>query len=284
MKVTKTLLVFILSLLLITAVALPAAADVIIEPDDSFYSLHKKECVYSPRSYILNSEVGHVYLYKNPKSSFTVEGFPNGKQVYVAYLYTNPDDGTVWGHFNDQGWFRMSDLSVIYDSTSFFEEYNEDIVSEPVGTYTYDPNDTREVVFWNYPGGKVVRQGEAGFDLAESSGSFYVDDAGNEWCHIGYYYGHRNIWVCLSDPYSTEVGGYSIEHNQVLLKADPTPEKNIPRVPQDDGNGPKDRTVMLTLIGVGIIAVVAITTILIRVIYAGKKPTDPDSAEKSDKT
>ena len=41
----------------------------------------------------------------------------------------------------------------------------------------------------------------------------YTDAAGREWGHVGYWYGNRNIWFCLSDP-----------ENQNLSVEDHTPD------------------------------------------------------------
>ena len=45
----KKLLALALVCLMLTALAIPAAADVIIEPQNIFYVTHKKECEYSQK-------------------------------------------------------------------------------------------------------------------------------------------------------------------------------------------------------------------------------------------
>ncbi len=279
MKHIRKLLILVTACLFLLLPAMPAAADIIVEPNNMFYKLHSDDCTHAPRYYLLNSTEGHVYLYKSPHSSITVEGYPNGTEVYIPYLYTDPDDGSVWGLYNEQGWFLMSELSLIYDSQSFREEHADALTPYVEGSFPLELDETKEIVFWAYPGGKMSYK-QADPHLTEGIYDTYTDEYGNTWGYIGYHYGRRNVWVCLNDPFSTEVGGYHVEKNDVSLKADPTPSDEISRFPW--GWGIAILIITVLLIGVGILVVVAVTVVIICFVFVKKKPAAPAGADATE--
>ncbi len=266
MKIAMKVFLFTLVALLLLVPALPAAADVIVEPRDDFYEDNLEHCTRDPHSYIINSAAGYTYLYKNPKSSTSLEGFSNGESVYIEFLYTDPNDGNVWGCYQDRGWFRMSDLSRIYDSDSFREEFQAEI-RPYVEDYSFEASEENPVTLWAYPGGAMKDRVNFPHILENVSG-VYNDGAGNTWGYIGYLYGMRDVWICLSDPYSTTVGGYAVEKNKVSLKAEPVEKQNIP---EPEGN---DNYTVLIATGILVAIVVAFTTILCVVFFKQKKKGD----------
>ncbi len=264
MKTVKQLLIMMLLCVTVVSLGLPAYADVIYEPNDLFYKTHSDECVYNNyRQYTVNTEQGHAYLYVSPESEMTVEGYPNGSTVTVEWLYTD-GDGETWGLIPEEnGWFRMSDLTVVYDSFSFLEEHEGEMTEYVQGTYSIVASDEAPVPMWQYPGKKL----ELFFysdDVAEYVQRTYTDADGNTWGYITYYMGRRNIWVCMTDPY-----GEAVPLNEAAsaeLKAEPTPEDEIP---MSGGNAK-----ILTVVGVLVGGVVVVTLAMVAVMFAKKKKND----------
>lgn len=174
-------------------------ADVIWEPEDSFYKKHSEECVYVNRLYTANGPDGEVILYKSPEMPIAVLTWENGFRACIQYTYQDAD-GIVWGIFDDYGgnigWMPMEYMELVYDSISFREEHAAEIRKEQG---SLDKEYIGEsVLLWKYPGSEeyVTMQLES----EPAYQHVYVDGNGNSWCHVGYYYGHRDKWICLDDP------------------------------------------------------------------------------------
>lgn len=264
MKLLKHILTPILAALMLVALALPVAADVIYEPRDSFYEQHREECTAQfARRYTANSEQGYVYLYRNPESSITVGALSNGEQISLSWAYTAPD-GEVWGILtDDSGWVKMSELSLVYDSIAFLEEHKVDCLPYTEGSYTIEANESNRVLTWAYPGGELKAFSFTDPEFIGSVQMTYTDESGNVWGHIGYFRGTRDVWICLSAPYDTEVGGHAVKDHEVTLKAEPTPSDDLP---VSDGN-----TTVLITVGVLVAAVVLATAAIIAVMFRKKK-------------
>lgn len=259
----KQLLALCLTLLMMTLLTVPAAADIIYEPEDNFYKTHAEDCEYnSYRRYLTNGEAGYVYLYKNPESDLTVQSYPNGETIAISFLYTSPE-GEVWGIVSgDAGWFDMSQLSLIYDSQAFLEDNKDKCVPYTQGSYTIEASEEKPVRIWAYPGGEMDEMTFTWNEFIQSVQMTYTDEAGNVWGHIGYARGIRNVWVCLTDPYSDTVGGYALDDHEITLRQEPVPAEDIP---VSDSNF---STVIIA--GVLIVVVVIGTAVLIRMMFVKK--------------
>lgn len=175
-------------------------ADVIWEPQDSFYEKHAAECDYVNRQYSANGPDGVVILYESPESDKVVATWENGYKVRISHTYED-ERRILWGiNMGDQtGWMPMEYMKVIYDSTSFWQDYGGQIVSE-YGVLEEQFRD-EDVYFWRYPGAET-------FDIVSLKdweelpqySSVYADEAGHRWGYIGYYYGYRDVWVCIDAP------------------------------------------------------------------------------------
>lgn len=182
--------------------AVPAVrADVIFEPEDSFYWEHRGECVYNSRTYTANGPDDLTTVYRSPQSFMVVERVPNGQSLWISYLYQDESD-IQWGYCenyeeNWSGWIPMDYLVLQYDYLCFQEEFADRIADE---SGSLPESSGQEVYFWNYPGGgdscTMVLEGEY---LPEYD-SVFTDDAGRKWGYVGYYMGVRNVWVCLDAP------------------------------------------------------------------------------------
>ncbi|MDE7477774.1 MAG: hypothetical protein K2M91_07475 [Lachnospiraceae bacterium] len=115
-----------------TFCTLAVQADIIWEPNDIFYNSHVSECTYVNRVYTANGPDDIVIVYKSPESAQIITKLKNGSSIYISYTYED-SDGILWGIYEDTdhketGWMPMDYMEVVYDSISFAEEFDSDIV------------------------------------------------------------------------------------------------------------------------------------------------------------
>ncbi len=186
----------LLALLLVLAPVV--RADVIYEPEDSFYWANRGECAYHNRTYTANGPENVAVLYQSPKSAIPTARIPNGESLPVLYVYED-EAGNQWGYTEgeDTGWVPLAYLVLQYDYLCFREEFGSRITwldkylqVEATGT----------VRFWSYPGSENCLELEVDGEYLPEYGATFQDDGGRRWGFVGYYYGHRNGWVCLDDP------------------------------------------------------------------------------------
>lgn len=214
----RRLFSLLLALLTLSALVLPASADIIWEPEDSFYNKHREECNYVNRSYELAGYGGTVTLFTAPGGSNKAT-LDNGLRGGVQFTWEG--DGITWGYLSwvdgrsVEGWVPMDDLSLIYDSWEFQVDHASEISDTgPV------PVDFQEAVLYSYPNGpswEGTLKEDAGYQpFSEVFTSLYTDENGLRWGYVGYYMGHREAWVCLDDPMNTEL-------NTGVVPAAPSP-------------------------------------------------------------
>lgn len=213
----KRLFVFLLALLTLPALAVPAYADVIWEPNNSFYQKHWNECTYVDRSYYANGPEGFVTLWDAPGGSMVQGQYRNGSSLHVYHQYGDWGCITVFGDEGQvDGWAPMSELELIYDYISFEEEYADKITAYS-GEFADYAGDAATVNFYEYPGAPRIRQswdtvGEwhvlenltGGADGHSYISSIFVDEDGRTWGYVSYMYGHLNSWFCLDEPDGTD--------------------------------------------------------------------------------
>lgn len=183
-------------------------ADVIWEPRSEYYEEHASECVYNNRSYTAEGPNGVVKVYVSPENATVVDIMENGTKVYISFTYVD-DDGIEWGvveNYSDEsktGWVPMDYMEVVYDYISFSQEYAASIVEE--NGVLPEEYAGQTVKFWAYPSAwiptDVTMPAEAA-DLPQY-GKTFVDEKGLKWGYIGYFYGMKNMWVCLDNPVGT---------------------------------------------------------------------------------
>ena len=177
----------------------PVRADIIWEPEDGFYSKHIDECVYVNRLYTANGPDNIVIIYKNPESPSVVSRLTNGERMNISYVYTD-QDGIEWGYADETGWTPMAYLEVVYDAISFEEAYADEIKAQS-GSLDAAYME-KEILLWQYPGSEnfyAVSPGENGTNLPEYSAVF-TDEQGRDWGNTAYYYGYKDVWICLDEP------------------------------------------------------------------------------------
>ncbi len=207
----KRLLILLLALLLCLSMAVPALADVIWEPEGDFFLEHESECSYENRAYIAAGAEGFVRAFDEPLGKLTAE-YPNGEEFWIEWIW---DREGGWGYFRyhdedegwQQAWVQMGDLTVKYDAVSFAQEHGAEFL-HPEEDALLPLEGLEQLVVWTYPGA------EDHYVLAVYADSdqpplwfdtLYEDPEGRTWGNLNYYYGYRNVWVCLTDPESEDL-------------------------------------------------------------------------------
>ncbi|MDR1131112.1 MAG: hypothetical protein LBL15_01690 [Oscillospiraceae bacterium] len=249
---------------------LAAYADVLIEPDNDFYTRHRDACTALRRSFYANGESGAVSVKKEPGSKTETAVIENGEVINIMFTYNHK--GEIWGVTEiytegkrPNGWIPMDQLLLVYDYISFSEEHQDDFYAY---TGSYEALKTaEEIVLWSWPGSGDT-QGNFETLSDENSENFslspaYRDGQGREWGFIAYWHQYRNVWVCISDPTNSDIPAFN---------PPPQPELWQP----DDTNAPKSGRSTPLLIIILVTLLVASTAILIRVFWKpnqGKRPS-----------
>lgn len=206
-----------------------AQADVIWEPDDEFYQTERWEkrreddFVLHDRNYFANGKSGYIYVANNPEEEKITDALENGTVLFVSFTYEN-SHGEEWGVIQYQrdengeaapaygaeteqiktGWVLMDELSLVYDSRQFKEDHKDEI-KENTEEIVITPEAGKEVQFWSYPGsGNIV--GSSSYEIGKMGfQELYEDADGEQWGYVGYHYGMKDFWVCISKPYAVEL-------------------------------------------------------------------------------
>ena len=180
--------------------AMSVKADMIWEPMDSFYSEHSAECTYVNRVFTANGPDGKVILYVSPEVPEPVAVWENGYTAHISFTYEDRD-GILWGISDDSdgrvGWVPMDYVEVVYDSIAFREEHAAELVEQAGELEGVDYGEA--FYFWEYPGSSVFHDMTMG-DYPPSYYCVYTDERGHSWGCVGYYFGIRDVWVCLDEP------------------------------------------------------------------------------------
>ena len=197
----KRTLSLLLALVFLLALAPAVSADVIVEPQDSFFWDHRGECERIERTFYADGPENVAVAYRSPESAAVVKRVKNGEELAISYRYVD-ENGIAWGlceHYGEEywmGWVPMDYLLLKYDSVSFQEEFAARITAEE-GSLEVSGGEVR---FWNYPGSEDAVAFAVEGDYFPEYFETFTDDAGRRWGHIGYHMGIRDVWVCLDDP------------------------------------------------------------------------------------
>lgn len=264
-----------------------ALADVIVEPNDDFYSSHRDDCVYNGREYFSNGPTGYLDVYDRPGGTL-VGRSANREGFRVQFNYL--EGTTQWGVVNYEydngviessddwdaatGWVKMSDMTIKYDSKEFQKDHAAEILTD-TDTQTVDLSGLygKEIVFWTYP-----HSGEDMDDdvvLSEDYGiefdSYYVDAEGLNWGHCGYYMGLKDFWVCISDPTNENL---SVSEQKVDFF---TPGPGDGTTPAASTAAPAPAN--LTLIIIVCVAVLAVITVILIFVVRKKNKNEQGGAD-----
>lgn len=256
----KRLYCLLLALVLVLAMAPAVRADVIYIPEDDFLEDHMFRCIEVRRSFRALTD---VKVYQSPESA-TVKGtLAQGDAVHIYYQYVD-DQRNRWGYVEDYetriyGWVPMAYLELIYDYISFKQDYGHLFREEEwelPAEYAKS-----EIRFWKYPGSEVFhifKMAEWGGDWMPSSSTLYTDQDGREWAFIGYYYGHQDAWICVSDPTADFETLYPSGAPEVEITEPGETEPTIPDVEIKPNS-----SLSPVAVGVGVVLCVAVTAVIL---------------------
>lgn len=192
--------------------AVPALADIIWEPQNSFYQRHQSQCEPEDRQYLTNGPEDAVSLLESPGGKLLAK-VKNGARLYINHIYTGkegawglvnydadwaPEDylETAEGASGGEAWVPMDEMLLRYDQQSFREDHAGEFVVEE---RTISLSGLRYCSY-EFPGGELEFQQQNPESEAEVTvRELYTDEAGREWGYASYFYGSRDIWFCLSD-------------------------------------------------------------------------------------
>lgn len=229
MKLHKTICFLIIFSLFLS---LGVFADIAYEPfKDDFYSEHYDECEHHDHWYHINGAGGYATVYSSPTGD-PVVNIPNGREFRVGALWSKGSDGKTWAcieYFPDtlengwgdceSGWVDMSELVSRYGSQEFMTEHESEIRT---GVYNFFIDEGCEVITYLYPGSGIV-VGSIGYyegwDNTINLDDRYFDAEGREWGRIVYYYATRDVWVCISEPYTELPAGAELREPELIPAA-----------------------------------------------------------------
>jgi len=213
---------FICALFAVCLLCMTAFADIIWEPDNTFYKWHTGACEMVMRSYWVNDTEGYVTVWDKPNGT-PLANLPNGEQVYVHYCYKEewglvecttatlremavtldekelPEGGMV------AFWVPMEALAVSYDVWSFLDEAADAIREESQTIHMGNKN----YCVYAYPGGPCTAQIKASAMNRLTTlqvSLIYEDEAGRVWGSVSRGLpGKEQPWFCLSDLENSEL-------------------------------------------------------------------------------
>lgn len=203
----------------VSGVSAGAEDDLLNAPQNSFYEAYESECeLHDFRSF---TAVNDFEVYVSPVDMQSVRRVGRGEVVSTNVSYVSPD-GVIWGYAysetSPEGWFRMENVQIIYDSISFTEEHINELVPYSGQLDGFTPN--QYLYFWKYPHSgeieTVCQKGDDWFEsgdvlnLGERALYVYKDGSGSEWVYIDFLPGG---WVYAANP-ETDLRLNSNQQNQ----------------------------------------------------------------------
>lgn len=198
--------------------AFSVSADVIYEPQNSFYLKHSSKCSYAgDEMYIANGYNGEVITYSDPtKKKSSTGSIKNGDELYIEYIYTDKN-GTCWGMTGNEEWVPMDYLSLPYSVSDFEAAYSERFVNSEdeifVDMSEYDLAEGAAVYIFDYPGSKDYEYAEVDLTATKENpengivyDTSYTDPCGYVWIYTNVWifyngdYDYNSGWMCLSSP------------------------------------------------------------------------------------
>ena len=239
--IKRVSILFMLAVCFLFLLPLTARADVIVGPDNDFYTRHWNDCTYLGRRFYTNGEAGFVSITRAPGSKTEIAAFENGVIILIQFTYNH--EGQLWGASLmwdsevPDGWIPMDQLLVVYDHISF-EEDHQGAFYQYSGDYgtLFGPGD---IIFWTWPGsGEIEMTHESHLNKTEIERDWltaeraFMDSEGREWLYIPYFYAHRSTWICLSDPSNGEIPAFNpAPQPELWPSAEPPASSGGPSIP-----------------------------------------------------
>ncbi len=180
--------------------------DVLTPPQDSFYELYESQCeLHDYRSFRAAVDFD---VFASPIDQRSVRRVGVGEVISTNVSYTAPD-GVIWSYAYSEtgigGWFRMENVSLVYDSIAFTEEHQNELTPYAGQLDGFSP--TAYLYLWTYPGSgeaeNICRAGDEWFtngdvqNLGERAAYVYRDAGGSEWVYLDFL---PSGWVYVPNP------------------------------------------------------------------------------------
>lgn len=210
-----------------------AYADVLWQPYDSFYDKHYSEIESIHAPYEVSAEDGCI-LYTDPDEQKRLCRIETDEILKIGYSLSYKGEEWGWTSASDgeqyyTGWLHMRDLTRLYNGSDFLEDNEESIVTE----YMDHDELVGDVVIWTYPNSGVIESviicdPEDPWFRPINMREFFIDEDGLLWAYVGFYRSQYHGWICLDDPYSTE-----LESRRVLTASEEFVKEPEPRSSSD---------------------------------------------------
>lgn len=207
----RKLLMSLIAIMLLALGGQRVYADLIFEPNDSFYQKNSESMKTLRREFTANGADGNVTVFSNPTSKKKDVTFENGTIFFVSFTYTSTL-GTKWGIIEyprkdnsnvtisnrETGWVKMDDLKLVYDNISFSEDHKDEFTNY---NNEFDAiKDEENLLLWTYPGSGVIKRTFIiNPDTYPVFDHTYTDENDRVWGYISYYMG-KGGWLCFSAP------------------------------------------------------------------------------------
>lgn len=245
-----------------------AYADLIWEPEDSFYEHHSSECHYVDRTFAANPPEGEsLEIFEAPDSAKVIATREKGEYIGISHSYKD-SAGNSWGLLYAGGWVPMDYLAELYDGEAFYKEYSDEITRESGEIDISQIPEDKDMYFYSYPGA------EEGYSVYKQDDNPYysmcfTDPEGHKWGYVSYYYISEG-WVCIDAPDATfdelYPNGQNFSGDLGEIKA---PEKRVTPIPGPFGGIPVP-LIVGAVVGV-IVVVTAVILIVVSVNIKKKK-------------
>lgn len=265
-----------LAALLLFALAAQVSADVIWEPMDDFYQAHREECTRVEYRYEAQKDTPAYITPEEPGAKDAV--IPAGTVMFINYLWQDGAWGatSAWEIPNvpdGDCWVQLADFRRLYWKSDFLEDHRAEIRDQ-----TGEVSAAEKSRLWTYPGSGTSYEigGSDGFSDEIGYYQVYTDEEGREWGRVSYYYGHRDEWICISDPQNPDLPATAPKYAAEDAPAgDPQPSLGLNAAPPASETDPLAATeaatrlaeqgskrLLLPVIGL-VVLVVAVTAALL---------------------
>ncbi|MCM1577724.1 MAG: hypothetical protein NC078_02840 [Ruminococcus sp.] len=198
--------VMALGVVFAAGVTASADDDELTAPQDAFYEAYGSECeLHDYRDFTALTDFD---VYASPFDLSAVRRVNAGEKISTNVSYVD-GSGVIWGYLYSEtglgGWFRMENVSLVYDNIAFAEEHQSELTPY---AGQLDGFEAKEYLYlWTYPySGEtetVCVKGDEWFtngdtaNLGERAAYVYRDPAGNDWVYLDFL---PSGWVYVTNP------------------------------------------------------------------------------------
>lgn len=226
---------FLLTLVFLLALAIPASADILWEPyNNSYYERIDYEYDdYLSRVYVVPDGMT-ANVYRSPETGGVLQTLEAGTRIYLGPVVYLGDvtwaAGYPIGSYDVEGWVNVNRLQKTYEHRDFMEDYQD--VLEQTDEIIRPSDVTGDIKTWTYPASGIldgtISKECLGTEYNDGVVNFqylYTDPQGGRWGYVGYYMGHCG-WVWLDDPEAEETPVFPQTPENTVLDTSEEPGSN----------------------------------------------------------